>query len=164
VWCVVWLVVLSLGGGKSGRYAIVLYPMLAWVGALWLVHGAPRWIAMARRGFVRWGPAVMLAGSVATAAIGVRVHAPAPAHWDALCAFVRAHEHEDVWAGRDMMWTSANVYLFTGRWPRTVTEARVPPAGALRLYRDGVREGPGPGEAEVWRSGPMFAARSGVLR
>jgi hypothetical protein len=161
VWCAVWLVALSVFAGKSGRYAVPLYPMMAWLAAIGIVRMMPKWLVVVRRAAVRWLGAVMFVGAMVVVALGVRVHAPATPHWAELYEFIRAHPDETIWAGSDMMPTYANVYLHTGRWPRTVADgANEMPAGSLRLYRDEVvPDGSSVGE-EVWRSGPMFVVRA----
>ncbi len=162
VWCAVWLVALSVFAGKSGRYAEPVYPMLAWLGAIAVVRVKPRWLVIVRRAAVRWLGPVMIVGAMVVAGFGVRIHAPATAHWAELYEFVRGHAAEEIWAGEGMLPTCANVYLHTGRWPRTVADGESrPAAGALRLYRDEVvPDGSSVGE-EVWRSGPMFVVRVG---
>lgn len=161
-WCLVWLAALSCFAGKSGRYAVPLYPFLAWFGAIALGRYSPRWVALVRRALLRWLAPIALVGAVVMAAVGVRVHAPATPHWEALYEFVRSHNREDLWAPADMLPTCANVYLFTGRWPRTIGDSRTPPAGAIVLYRDEVDSKPAAHEVEFWRNGPMFAVRTEI--
>lgn len=160
LWCAVWLIALSAFAGKSGRYAVPLYPMMAWLSAIAVVRLMPRWLVVVRRAAERWLGPVMLVGAMVVVALGVRVHAPATAHWAELYEFIRAHPDETIWAGGEMMPTCANVYLHTGRWPRTVAAgASEIPAGSLRLYRDEVvPDGSSLGD-KVWRSGPMFVVR-----
>jgi 4-amino-4-deoxy-L-arabinose transferase-like glycosyltransferase len=164
VWVLVWLVALSAFGGKSGRYAVVLYPMLAVLAAVWLAAPGVRWVTIARRALVRWaGPAVVVAG-VAMAALGVRVHGPMSAHWAELDEFVRTSRgagHE-VWMHPDMLWTGANVYLDTGAWPRFVGSSGTPGAGDVVVFSDqrddgDARVAPDAGATEVWRAGRFFA-------
>lgn len=161
LWSAAWLIALSAFAGKSGRYALPLYPMLACIAALWLAHAPPRPIAVARRAFVRWGAPVMLTGAIVMLSLGVRIHAPPPKHWEALYRFVRDHPDERIIAGSDMLWTSANIYLHTGRWPETAPSqdaaASTKTPHSIRIYRDHTAQAPPPGSIELWRSGPMFA-------
>lgn len=163
VWTIAWLVGLSAFGGKSGRYAVVLYPALAILCALALSGRWPRWAIIGRRALTRWAaPAVLIVG-IALAALQVKVHGPAPAHWDVLYQFVRERRAagDDVWTRPDMLWNAANLRLETGAWPRFVGPSGTPPVGAWIIYRDGRESGtpPGPNETEAWRSEPMFATR-----
>lgn len=167
IWTLVWLVALSVFGGKSGRYAVVLYPMLAVLAAAWLMAPSVRWVAIVRRALVRWaGPAVVVAG-VAMAAFGVRVHGPMSAHWAELDAFVRTTRSagHQVWMHPDMLWTGANVYLDTGAWPRFVGSSGEPSAGDVVVFSDQREDGdarvtPGADATEVWRAGRFFAVRA----
>jgi 4-amino-4-deoxy-L-arabinose transferase-like glycosyltransferase len=154
-WLGIWMVALSAFAGKSGRYAVVMYPMLAWLAAIPMARARARVLVFARRAAVRWLAPVMLIGAAAMMVFGVRVHDPAPPHWEALYEFVREHAGGEVWAGTEMRAACANVYLATGRWPRTVSDAT--PRGAIVIGR---QELGAAGEVDgkvVWRSGPMYA-------
>ncbi|MBL8747161.1 MAG: glycosyltransferase family 39 protein [Phycisphaerae bacterium] len=156
-WTLAWLAALSIFAGKSGRYAVPLYPFLAWLAAISITCHAPRWLALLRRGAVRWLAPIALLASLCISALGVRIHAPATPHWQALYKFVRAHDHTDLWAAPGMAPTCANIYLATGLWPRTATDSNTPPPGAILLYRDEIDARPPLHTPELWRSGPLFA-------
>lgn len=167
LWTAAWMLALSLFAAKMGRYAVTLYPMLALLAAFWLMHRAPRPIALVRRAFIRYAAPVMLVVCIALAALNVRVHAPASAHWGALGAYLAEHDPsgDTLWTHPDMLWSAANVYLSRGSWPRFITPETRPPAGALVLYSD-TRDGaahaaPGPNEREVWRSSRLYVTRVG---
>ncbi|MDX2148824.1 MAG: glycosyltransferase family 39 protein [Planctomycetota bacterium] len=74
LWSVLWLVALTFFAGKSGRYAVVVYPLLAMPSAIWLVHLAPVWL---RRGGITTSlrlAGVLLLVAIVLAAVGLRVH------------------------------------------------------------------------------------------
>lgn len=161
-WAGVWLIALSAFAGKSGRYAVPMYPMLAWAAALALAAATPRWLGLVRRAMIRWLAPAMLAVSMALTAFGVRVHSPPTPHWQALYEFVRAHADQAIWSAPDIAPTCANIYLHTGRWPRSIaSDGATPGPGDILILRDESEFAPDPSWREFWRSGPVFALERG---
>lgn len=163
VWSIAWLLALSLFAAKMGRYAVVLYPVLALLSALWLMHAAPRPVALARRAIVRHAAPILLVVCAGMALFGVRIHAPMSRHWDELNTFLSEHdpEHTRLWTNTDMLWTAANVYLARGAWPRFISPSSPAPVGSLILYSDpstvdAASSAPTPTETEIWRSSRLF--------
>jgi hypothetical protein len=163
VWVLAWSIALSLFAAKMGRYAVVLYPMLALLSALWVVHAAPRPVALARRAVTRYAAPVLLAVCAGLALLNVRVHAPMAKHWADLDAFLNARDPDRalLWTHPDMLWTAANVYLARGAWPRFIEPSTPAPEGALILYSDqpgvgAASAGPSANETEIWRSSRLF--------
>lgn len=170
VWIAVYLFCISIFSGKSGRYAIALYPMMAWLSALWLVHGAPRWVVIVRRALTRWLVPVGAVLSVLVVALGVRVHAPNAKQWVDLEHWSKANNSTEVWSTNEMLWISAFVYVHSGRWLRIAPEAgpdaelKGPPAQSLMLFHSGKRLQARPAEREeIWRSGAFYVVRTATV-
>lgn len=161
IWLAAWLLALSAFAGKSGRYAIVMYPALACIVGIALARHVPRPIVLVRRAAVRWLAPVGLMASVTVWLLGTRVHAPPTPHWREVYEFVRSRGEDVPLAAPGMMPTCANIYLSTGRWPATAGSE--PSPGAIVLYRDEIEARPPANSAEVWRSGPVFAVRINAL-
>lgn len=168
-WSVAWLAALLWFADKRPRYAVVLYPMWAVLAGLWL----SRWRWGGGRSFTRlmarWGLPVAVAAAVVVAATPVRLQRPPDAHWAALSAWLGAASAEDranLWQGAFEPWRGARVYLETGRWPTPTRDHRgnriaEPPAGALLIYHDDERPGPGANEVVVFQHAPIRITRLG---
>lgn len=167
IWTLVWLIALSLFADKRPRYLAPLFPVWAWMSALWLVR--PQWGAPARLRKIAQRGVLPLTLGVCAAAIVIAV-APVQLHsrrdqsWNDLLAWVDAHPHTPLYRGGFVGQRAARIYLHSGRWP---LEAGDPldrsgagvPAGANLLYhvRDGLA--PGPGEVPVFRAGSLIVTR-----
>lgn len=160
LWTLVWLVALSAFAGKSGRYAVVLWPMLAWAAALWLASTRVKPLVLARRALMRWAaPVVLLVGMIAWA-LPIRIHTKPDAHWDALYAFVRERPGETFFVAPSLLTLACNVYLSTGVWPASIDgPAAPPPPGSLIIYRSDRQAQPSPQDEPVWTEGKMIVVR-----
>jgi 4-amino-4-deoxy-L-arabinose transferase-like glycosyltransferase len=170
VWVVVWLVVLSIFPDRRDRYAVVLHPAIALLGACWL-DGKHAFVARAGRSarVVLAIAAVVGATLLIAVASGARLHRTVDPQWPALIERLRgvrggrepnSGDAPRVWAAGLSPERGARIYLALGWWP-TPTHNRwnqlvIDPSRDLRsgdwlLYhrRDGWR--PGPGEREIWR-------------
>lgn len=176
VWVIGWLLTLSVVAGKSGRYAIHIYPCLAWLSAIWLARHSPRPVTLFVRAAERWFAPSALLVAAAMAVMDVRVHAPARKHWQELPAALAAANATTVWASPESgaRWTTCNVYLETGAWPRT---ARIsaeslaasgtldigvggdPQPGELMIFSAGGKMLPRPQDEVVWQSGDLTLVR-----
>ncbi len=172
-----WLCAISLFAAKEPRYAIVVYPFGAWLAGWWLGGHAPRAVIRARRALDCWGPPVALAGAAALS--GVRVHAPPSEHWRTLGEFLRSHPGARLWADPTgvMRWTTSNIYLMTGQWPRTAaidSDSELlrpiaptlglgargsPDVGDLFITRTDAPLGPRATDEPLWSSGPLRVSR-----
>ncbi len=174
LWIGVWLVALSIFADKAGRYALILYPATAWLASMWMARRGPRVVTIGLRALERWlGPA-LVAGAIVLPATGVRVSDPATPQWGELRAELERRGNPDIWASPEsgMRWTTSNIYLDTGKWPRTARldagEAGAPgvhinPArsgdprpGELMIFSEDSRLVPRDRDRVVWRSGRLM--------
>ncbi len=164
LWSLAWLAAISIFADKRPRYALVIYPALAWCAAAWLAALAP---AGVRRATDRALPFVVggaLLVGVVLALAPVRMHRPEARQWTELFRFVSADKIDRVYAGALDGQRAARLYLDTGRWPVMPINARgdlvnEPSSGSLILYhrRDG--RAPGPGEETVWQLDDLTLTR-----
>jgi hypothetical protein len=106
--------------------------------------------------------------SAGLALSGLVVHTPEDPQWQALRERLRSEREDRVWVPPDLLWTTSNVYLSEGWWPRTArTEGRPelvntsdPPESGLMLFRDDGRYLPRTGDEVVWRSGHLILVRT----
>jgi 4-amino-4-deoxy-L-arabinose transferase-like glycosyltransferase len=163
VWTLAWLAALTIYADRRDRYAIVLYPALAWLAALWLSHAGGA-AARVRRAVLRGIGPVAVVGAAALALAPVRLQAPPDPHWQELFAAMRGPLSQedgsapDLYEGGTGGAQEARLYLEFGRWPIQTQDAsgRIiarPAAGSLILYHHRGGLAPGPGEKEVFRSG-----------
>ena len=167
-----WLVALSAFAGKHTRYFVPVYPYMALLCGAWLTACAPAWLTRPGRNAMRALAPAALAVSVLVAVVGPRIHAPPEPKWPSLYAFLGEAPSRDttLWAPpRDgMRPINSNVYLATGRWPRTFPEAGgqaapgdAPAPGDLILYRERPERRHGPRETDVivWEEGDLLITR-----
>ena len=177
LWSICWLIALSIFAGKAARYAIVLYPCLAWISAIWLARRAPRFVLLPIRAAERWLPPAALVTCSAIAIIGVRIHRPEAAQWPDLFAELAARGNPDLWASPEsaVRWTTSNIYLETGKWPRTTRldshfhrddglkynpiRAGNPKPGDLMVFSNQSRLQPRAQDAQLWSSGRLLIVR-----
>jgi 4-amino-4-deoxy-L-arabinose transferase-like glycosyltransferase len=84
LWCGAWLLALSLAGGKSDRYLVLVWPFMAALAAWPLARPAAGLGKRVGRVFMDLAAPAALAASVVLAVVGVRVHAPRDPAWDEL--------------------------------------------------------------------------------
>lgn len=144
LWTVVWLVLLSaFFADKRDRYMMHVWPALAWIAALWIVHWAPFKI---RNFDSRWlGRVVgaLLVLGVLGAATGAIPQEPTQARWLSLYRWLEsqrmAGHAPQVWNGSLTPYEAGQIYLDAGVWPSAVwhggSEApRLPPEDAIVIY------------------------------
>ncbi len=163
IWTLVWLVGLSLFADKRPRYLAPLFPVWAWMSALWLTRwwGGGAVIRAAWRRLARAIPAVAVGLAIVLSVVPFRAHKPQDANWTSFLAWIDEHPDAAVWQGGFVGQRMAKVYLHTGRWPHATTDAlpgtdRDPPAGSYLLYhtRDGLA--PGPNEQVVLKADKLL--------
>ena len=177
----VWLVALSAFAGKQTRYLVHVYPYMAMLCGAYLTcppgpRVSPRLRRTGRR--LRWlfGPSLIVAGVVMLIG-GVRVHGPPDPQWGDLYAYLDTIDVDRLWVdpASTMRWTSCNVYLHSGRWPRTAhvrpdiaetigapanpPETASPRVGDLMLFRGRSELAPRPADEVVFESGDILAVR-----
>jgi 4-amino-4-deoxy-L-arabinose transferase-like glycosyltransferase len=167
LWVATWGIALLLFPDRRPRYAVVLYPGLAWLTGMWLARQPWRWLARSYRPLGRFGPPLLAAGAIVIAVSPIRLHGPPNPQWADLDAWLDGHGDPVLWQGALDPGRGARLYLTRGRWPMTTrdrTKAVVaePPAGALLIYhrRDGLT--PGDNEQVVFQSGDLRVTRLGT--
>ncbi len=168
LWVLAWLVMLSVFPDRRDRYAVVVHPALAVLGACWL--DSKQTFTRRGRGLCNLATLVAIvagASLLVAVASGGRVHRRVDAQWPALMDRLRsdAPRGDDgtprVWAAGLAPDRGARVYLEFGWWPRPTRDRWqrlvIEPSRDLRpgdwlIYhrRDGWL--PGVGEREVWRA------------
>ena len=144
IWSVVWLVLLSaFFADKRDRYMMHVWPMLAWLGAMWIVHWAPRRVRAFDSRWIGRGVAGLFALAVVAAAVGLPPQDPVQGKWDDLYAWLERERLEgrapQVWSGSLTPYEEGQVYLDTGIWPSGVwwagsAEPRFPQRGAVVIF------------------------------
>lgn len=148
VWCAMWLLLLSIFPDKRPRYLLVIYPLAAVAGGVFMARLAP-WMV---RQF--WHSAERLAAPVAATvclvliALAVRIHRPPHTQWALLAAWLAEDPSRQLHVGAFAPQRGAQVFLDSGHWPtptRGPTGELIapPPIGALIIYhrRDGLVRG-----------------------
>jgi 4-amino-4-deoxy-L-arabinose transferase-like glycosyltransferase len=170
VWVAPWLLFLTVYPDRRDRYAIVLYPALAWLAGSWLT--AVRWSQW------RWTERALLRGlgpfaatvALAVALAPVQIQKPPERHWQELLAWMHAQPGgaPELWQGGVEGWQSARLYLEFRAWPRTTRDRRGelianPPPGAMLLYHRRGGWAPGDNEHETFRTtgGDLWITRLG---
>jgi len=167
VWVVAWLAVLTVFPDKHPRYALVLWPGLAWLAGLWLAN---RPWACLRGG--RWTWEAITAGAVVASgvvsALPVRVQRPPNPQWGELFDWMRSEGvgEGELWQGGFGGLRGARVYVEFGWWPVTTRDrwggaVQEPPAGALLVYHADDRLAPGANETVLFGSGKLVVTRLG---
>lgn len=164
VWGLPWLILLSVFADKSPRYAELIHPATALLSGLFLARFAPPAVSIARRGFRRWGPPVIVVGALVVAVLPVRVNRPMDPHWAELFAFIEEQgfdgEELILYEGAMDYAKAGRVYLETGWWPKRVEEPALVPQGAMLLYHSSwQRLGPGAGETVVFQADKLTVTR-----
>lgn len=177
LWSIAWLIALTIFAGKAARYAIVLYPCLAWISAIWITRRSPRFVLVPIRAAERWLPPAALATSIVLVIIGVRIQGAASQHWLDASRELESRGNPDLWASPEsaMRWTASNIYLDSGKWPRTVridpdlqrdiglqynpSRAGNPQPGDLMLFSTETRLQPRLQDELVWKSGRLALVR-----
>ncbi|MBY0261767.1 MAG: hypothetical protein K2Q20_05455, partial [Phycisphaerales bacterium] len=143
VWCVAWLVLLSLSAGKYSRYLLLVWPIAGFLSAWWIagLRSTPGSRRRSARAMLWLGPAALLTGVLAALIIpGRLIHEPRAKEWDRvleevvrrpgvpLYATPRAHPHapQMVMLGRD--------------WPPTLPDGDDPAHKGPRLVLDSARD------------------------
>ena len=165
LWTGVWLVLLSVFPDKRPRYAVLLYPGLAWVCAAALVSGSN---AALRRGSRRWlVPAVgtMVLVAVVLSVLPVRLQAPPNPMWGRVYDLIDARRSDDpesrVIALRLDSNEEGKLYLSGRGWPENLGLEGMParedlPVGTLLIDRVWDRQPkPHEGEAVVLHEGTL---------
>lgn len=167
IWSLVWLLALSSFADKRPRYLAPLFPIWAWMSALWLCRGgwgAPAWVRGAWRAVMKWAAPVAVVAAIIVSVAPVRLHGSGDAQWSAVFAWIDAHPGDPIYTGGLVGQRAAKLYLATGRWPRptrdqagrTISEI---PVGAYLLYHGRDGWSPGPGESVVMQSGLLTLTR-----
>jgi len=171
VWALGWLVLLEVFPDRRDRYALVLWPGLAWLAGLGLAVAAPAvapGLRRAGRVAERWMTLAAVVGAVAFALVPVSVQRPINPQWPALFAWLdeQGLEEGDLWQGAFQGSRGARLYLRYGWWPVTTRNrwdefVAEPPEGALLVYhrRDGLA--PGINEEVVYQGGDLGVTRLG---
>ncbi len=164
VWLVAWLVLISVFPDRRPRYALVLWPAIAWLAALWWMLEPWAWLRRATRGAGRFVVPVFIAIGVGAQLLPLRLHAPPDDAWPALIRWVRANAVEELWQGGISPHHASRLYLETGRWPiptrnRWGESIASPPEGALLLYHVEDDPGPGPDERVEFQRGALTVTR-----
>lgn len=166
VWTVGWLLLLSIFADRRPRYAVPLYPGLAWIAATGLSSSVFAGLRPALRAAMRWAPPASLIGGLLFAVIPVRVQRGPDPQWPAFFAWMSENAPAGVLDGAFSGAPAARVYLETGRWPgptrdrheRVIAE---PGEGELLAYHRRGGRAPGPNETVVFESGDLTVTRLG---
>lgn len=183
LWVAFWLVALSLFPDRRPRYAMPLWPAMAWIAGMWLARWPWGWLRRSERAGLRAVTGSVVVAGIVLAVLPVpadkeaaregvrkwtgRIFGPPPeAHWPALIAWMREEGVEEIWEGAVARSAQARLYLEFGRWPRATwtrngEAGAEPPRGALLLYHRRGGRGPGENETEVFRAGDVYITRLG---
>lgn len=171
VWTLAWLLLLSLYADRRDRYALPVYPGLAWLAGLAAAYWPWRTRRLIVRVLPRWLVAGVVVAGVVVAVLPVRVQRRADPQWPALFEWLRRSGADvaagvGVWQGSFPGDKGARVYLEFGWWPRTTQNrwgefvAR-PPEGALLLYHRRAGRGPGANETVLFEEKDLKVTRLG---
>lgn len=141
LWCVVWLVLLSLFADKRDRYMMHVLPMLCLLAAVWWVRHAP---AVVRRFRIDWAVAGAVAVSIGLTLLPVRFFSEPHADRMAVVQFIRDHPHATFYLGAGLdARDGGRFYFYTNHWPRPLPgdAAAVPPESYLIEHRGGAATG-----------------------
>jgi 4-amino-4-deoxy-L-arabinose transferase-like glycosyltransferase len=167
VWVLVSLVVLSGFPDRKPNYALVLYPMLAWIAA-WAICRIPQVnpIAWMERNFRRLVPTLAIVFLVACLA-PIQFQQPAEKNWVALIDWIKTTNIDAaqlVHANIDQN-DVCYVYLKTGKWMKSLrrqngggTEGRE----RMLLTKFLGKTKPLPGQEIFFRSGPVYVVSQPV--
>ncbi|MBL9031080.1 MAG: glycosyltransferase family 39 protein [Phycisphaerae bacterium] len=169
VWAGAWLAVLSAFPDRRDRYALPIYPALAWMASAWLAAPAMPWAARVCKAARWWGPPIAAALGIAVAIAPIRVQAPPAAQWSALYDWLdgpRAAEPRTLWVAGQAPAAAARAYLRTGEWPRATMDrwgafVGMPTRGDLVLYHRRCGLAPGGDERTIWERDDLRITRVG---
>lgn len=166
IWSLVWLVGLSLFADKRPRYLAPLFPVWAWMSALWLTRwwGGSAALRRAWRRIAGLLPLTACTLAIVLSVVPLRAHKPQDANWTRLLTWIDQHPDASLWQGGFVGQRMAKVYLHTGRWPHPTADAPPgspshPPSGSFLLYhtRDGLA--PGSNEEVVLQADKLLITR-----
>lgn len=163
-----WFALLTAFPDRRDRYALPLYPALAWLSSIaickWGSHSLRRWVHGVTRLVTRWAVPVVTVIAVVVAILPVRLQSPPNPQWAALFAWMRANPGPAMWDGAVSGAPAARMYLETGDWPRA-TRGRggrslgEPAVGDLIVYHARGGRKPGANEKSVFQSGDLTLTR-----
>ncbi|MFN0132572.1 MAG: ArnT family glycosyltransferase [Phycisphaerales bacterium] len=166
IWAAAWLMLVSVFPDRRDRYALPIYPGLAWVAGVWLASPRWEWLAalLAR---ARWrGPIEAAVVGVVFAALPIRIQSPPAKEWEQLHSWTAGEglAGERVWLAGQASALAARLYLRHGWWPRATMDrwgAQIgePGAGAVVVYHRRCGLAPGPGETVAFEAGDVRVTR-----
>jgi hypothetical protein len=172
-WTLVWLVLLTVYPDRRDRYALVLFPGLAWMAGLGLAAVGAPWVRRLERAALRALAPLAVVAAVALAAAPVRMQGPPERHWrefdEWLATQLPDGKSPELWQGSIGGAQGARIFLEHGAWPVTTRDrrgnvVRPPPPGALLVYHARGGAGPGANETVVFASTPDAPGRTPDLR
>ncbi|MEL7472444.1 MAG: glycosyltransferase family 39 protein [Planctomycetota bacterium] len=168
IWLVVWVVVLTVFPDKRPRYALVLWPVLAWVAGLWLANRPWAFLRGGRWTWEAFAAAAVVVGAVVSWS-PVRVQRPPNPQWGEMFEWMRAHDVDEgeLWQGAFTGIRGCRVYLEFGWWPvptrnRWGEVIAEPPVGSLLGYHADDQLAPGANESVLFESGKLRVTRLGA--
>ncbi|MCC6677481.1 MAG: glycosyltransferase family 39 protein [Phycisphaerales bacterium] len=166
VWTLAWLALFTVFADRRPRYALPLYPGLAWIAAVGLASGAFAGLRPALRAWMKWAAPAALAAGVIFAALPVRVQRGPDPQWPAFFEWVKLHAPDGVRDGAFAGAPAARMYLETGRWPGATRDRRErmigePSEGDLLAYHRRGGRSPGPNETVEFEAGDLKVTRLG---
>lgn len=122
VWCGLWILLLSLSAGKSSRYLMPVWPMLAMLSGLWLARLPSSPGPRRSRLLMVWiGPLALIAGLIAAVALPPNtLHAPRDPAWDRVLAALDANPSVPVYTTPAAHPISANLVMLGRPWPKRI--------------------------------------------
>lgn len=135
LWSSVWLLLLSTFGGKSPRYTVIIWPLLAAVSGWVLVRmgqgasGTPRRIS---RQVMFWFAPLVLAASIIisismhTGVLSARMHKPRHSAWDQILARTAEFPDRQVVCAPTALAISANLVMLGRPWPPVLADSAAP--------------------------------------
>ncbi len=132
IWSIVWLAALSAFGGKSPRYTVIIWPMLAvfsgWFLARVGMRARGRGRAIGRLCMLWLAPAMVLAslglsGAMSAGLIDVRMHKPRHEVWDRVLATIDERPDLPVVCAPSALAMSANLVMLGRSWPPVLEDS-----------------------------------------
>jgi 4-amino-4-deoxy-L-arabinose transferase-like glycosyltransferase len=144
LWAGLWLFLLSgFFADKRDRYMMHVWPMLAWLAAMWLVHWAPYRIRAIDSRWWGRGVGAMLVLGLLAAATGAIPQSPTQSKWLSLYRWLEsqrmAGHAPEVWSGSLQPYETGQIYLDAGVWPSAIwhggaADPRIPPEDAIVIF------------------------------
>lgn len=126
VWVALWLIALSIFPDRKPNYALLVYPMLAWM-VSWGVCRIPAlaWNNWFERGFPWLVPAVIVL-FLAAALAPLKFQAPPEKNWTALIAWIKTNKIDSAQLAYENIDQNdvCYVYLKTGKWMQSLSAAQ----------------------------------------